>query len=73
MLTNLIQTLLDDDHGISTEAYDALLSYLSESEVGYVNALAKRISDVAEAIDGRWFIPEGSDLRPTDFSRMGVK
>jgi len=72
MLTHLIQTLLDDDHGISTEAYDALMNWLLCHKHGSVE-LANLISDAAEACDGRWFIPEGTNLNLPDPGRMEVK
>ncbi|MAK20543.1 MAG: hypothetical protein CMA05_04440 [Euryarchaeota archaeon] len=73
MLTyRLIRALLDDDHGISTEAYDALLNWLACHKNGSPE-LAERITDAAEATDGRWYIPEGADLSLPDPGRMGVK
>jgi hypothetical protein len=75
MLTyRLIHALLDDDHGISSEAYDALINWLACHKDGSLQ-LAERITDVAEATDGRWYIPEETDLRsrllPPD--ALGVK
>ena len=73
MLTyQLIHALLDDDHGISSEAYDALLNWLACHKNGSPE-LAVRITEVAKAADGRWYIPEGSPLRLPDPGRMGVK
>ena len=72
MTERLIRALLDDDHGISTDAYDALMNWLSCHRAGSLE-LAERISEVAEATDGRWYIPEGVDLSLPDPGRMGVK
>ena len=73
MLTyRLIHALLDDDQGIEREAYDALLNWLCCHKDGSPE-LAERITDVAKAIQGRWYIPEGSDLRLHDPGRMGLK
>ena len=73
MLTyTLIHALLDDDHGISGEAYDALLNWLACHKDGSLQ-LAERITDVAESTDGRWYIPEGADLSLPDPGRMEVK
>jgi hypothetical protein len=64
MLTyRLIHALLDNDEGISTEAYDALINWLA-CEVSL--QLAEQIQDVVEATDGRWYLPEGTDLSSTD-------
>jgi len=75
MLTyRLIHALLDDDQGIEREAYDALLNWLSCHKDGSPE-LAERITDVAKVdlSNGRWYIPEGSDLRLHDPGRMGLK
>jgi hypothetical protein len=73
MLTyKLIHALLDDDHGISSEAYDALLNWLACHKNGSPE-LADRITEVAESADGRWYIPEGADLSLPDPGRMGLK
>ena len=75
MLTyRLIHALLDDDQGIEREAYDALLNWLSCHKDGSPE-LAERITDVAKVdlSNGRWYIPEGSDLRLHDPGQMGLK
>jgi len=73
MLTyRLIHALLDDEDGISGEAYDALLNWLCCHKDGSPE-LAERITDAAKAANGRWYIPEGADLRLSDPGRMGVK
>jgi hypothetical protein len=73
MLTyRLIHALLDDEDGISDEAYDALLNWLCCHKDGSPE-LAGRITDVAKAANGRWYIPEGADLSLPDPGRMGVK
>jgi len=75
MLTyRLIHALLDDDQGIESEAYDALLNWLCCHRDGSPE-LAERITDVAKVdlSSGRWYIPEGSSLRLPDPGRMGVK
>ena len=56
----LIQILLDDDQGVSTEAYNAILQWLE----GHDLALAKRLDLAVDTADDRWFIPEGTDLSP---------
>jgi hypothetical protein len=62
MLTyRLIHALLDDDEGISTEAYDALINWLACHKDGSLQ-LAEQIQDVVEATDGRWYLQEGFDL-----------
>jgi hypothetical protein len=73
MLTyRLIHALLDDDHGISDEAYDALINWLSCHKNGCLE-LAERITDVARATEGRWYIPEGADLSLPDPAGMETK
>ena len=73
MLTyRLIHSLLDDDGGIEYEVYDALINWLSCHKDGSLQ-LAERITDVAKSANGRWYIPEGSDLRLHDPGRMGLK
>jgi hypothetical protein len=70
MLTyQLIQILLDDDQGVSTEAYDAILRWLE----GHDLSLAKKIDSVIDTADDRWFIPEGTDLSPDSPVSMEVK
>jgi hypothetical protein len=51
-LNNLAILLLDDDNGISTDAYHALVSVFSS--VGGMPELN------ADATDGRWYIPNRS-------------
>ena len=61
MLTyQLIQTLLDDDQGVSTKAYNAILDWLE----GHDLALAKKLDSVVDTADDRWFIAQGTDLSP---------
>lgn len=73
MLTyRLIRALLDDDHGISAEAYDALLNWLACHKNGNLE-LAERITDAAESTDGRWYIPEGFRFSRHEPSRTEVK
>jgi hypothetical protein len=70
MLTyQLIQILLDDDQGVSTEAYNAILCWLEDHDL----PLAKRLDSVIDAADDRWFIPEGTDLSPIGPVSMEVK
>ena len=73
MLTyRLIHALLDDDHGINDEAYDALINWLACHKDGCLE-LAERIIDVAQATDGRWYIPEGTDFSLPTPSGLEVK
>ena len=73
MLTyRLIHALLDDEDGISSEAYDALLNWLCCHKDGSPE-LAELITDVAKAANGRWYIPKGTDFILRDPGRMGVK
>ena len=70
MLTyQLIQILLDDDQGVSTEAYNAILIWLE----GHDLPLAKKIDSVIDTADDRWFIPEGTDLSPVGPATMEAK
>ena len=55
-LKKLTVLLLDDDLGITEEAYTALLDCLPECDALELN---KRI----EAQDGRFFLPEDHDLQ----------
>ena len=73
MLTyRLIYALLDDEDGISSEVYDALLNWLACHKDG-CSELAERITDVAKAANSRWYIPRGAKLFLSDPGRMGVK
>ena len=70
MLTyQLIQTLLDDDQGVSTKAYNAILDWLE----GHDLALAKRLDLAVDTADDRWFIPEGTDLSPDSPASVETK
>jgi len=70
MLTyQLIQTLLDDDQGISTEAYNAILDWLE----GHDLTLAKKLDSVVDTADGRWFIAKGTDLSPDSSASVETK
>jgi len=60
MLTyRLIYALLDDEHGISCEAYDSLINWLACHKDGSLE-LAERISARAKSSDGRFYVPEGT-------------
>jgi hypothetical protein len=62
-MKKLIDALLNDDHGISEDAYNALLQYLddvaysgdfvSPQYVKYIEYVKK-----ADATDGRFYFPE---------------
>ena len=54
-LKNLAIRLLDDDEGITEDAYGALLDILPES-------LALALNKEVEATDGRFYLPEGHSL-----------
>jgi len=71
MLTyRLIHALLDDDEGISTDAYDALINWLA-CEVSL--QLADQVNDAVRATDGRWYLPEGTVLSPPNPTPMETK
>jgi len=70
MLTyQLIQIILDDDQGVSTEAYNAILIWLE----GHDLPLAKKIDSVIDTADDRWFIARGTDLSPDSPVSMEAK
>lgn len=54
---NLAVRLLDDDEGITEEAYKALLDVMPEE------SLALALNKEVEATDGRFYLPEGHDLQ----------
>ena len=55
MLEQLIEKLLNDDDGISRDAYIALIEYLNQIE--RVD-LVKEITAKSTSADGRFFFPE---------------
>jgi len=56
-LRQLAINLLDDQHGISENAYGALMDTLSIADVECAD-----IMKCAEAADGRFFLPENHTL-----------
>jgi len=55
MLEQLIEKLLNDDDGISRDAYIALIDYLNQIER---KDLVKEITSKTASADGRFFFPE---------------
>lgn len=55
-LKNLAVRLLDDEDGITEDAYAALLDVLPEK-------LALALNKEVKATDGRFYLPEGHTLR----------
>jgi len=55
MLEQLIEKLLNDDDGISHDAYIALINYLNQIER---KDLVKEITSKTVSADGRFFFPE---------------
>lgn len=55
MLEQLIEKLLNDDDGISHDAYIALINYLNQIER---KDLVKEITSKTASTDGRFFFPE---------------
>ena len=54
MLEKLIDSLLDDDHGINEDAYSALLTYLASLEEA---ELLESVNNRTESCDGRFYYP----------------
>ncbi|MFY4731195.1 hypothetical protein [Nitrospira sp. BLG_2] len=55
-LKRLAVLLLDDDDGITEEAYQALLDVLPEP-------LALELNKLVDAVDGRFYLPSGQDWK----------
>lgn len=55
MLEQLIEKLLNDDDGISHDAYIALIDYLNQIKR---KDLVKEITSKTVSADGRFFFPE---------------
>jgi len=55
MLEQLIEKLLNDDDGISCDAYVVLIEYLNQIER---QDLVKEITSKSVSVDGRFFFPE---------------
>ena len=58
LLKELIRTILDDDEGISSEAYSSLLAYLSSINEA---ALLEEINNSVESANGRYYFPFGPE------------
>tara|TARA_A100001011_G_scaffold154559_1_gene163064 strand:- start:621 stop:809 length:189 start_codon:yes stop_codon:yes gene_type:complete len=54
MIEELVTKLLDDDHGISEEAFGELILYLDH--IGE-NQLLQRITNEVQACEGRFYFP----------------
>ena len=61
----LIHALLDDANGMSSEVYHALINWLTNHENGSPE-MAKKISEKASVIDGRWHVPDGTLYKPKE-------
>ena len=62
-LKELIENLLDDDEGISSEAYSSLLNYLATiDEPG----LLEDINNQVDSADGRYYFPRGAKWVSTE-------
>ena len=56
-LKEMIENLLDDDEGISSEAYSSLLNYLATiDEPG----LLEDVNNQVESANGRYYFPRGA-------------
>lgn len=55
MIEKLVQSLLDDDEGISSEAYTLLISHLTE--LNRID-LVRHVTRNTVATDGRFYYPE---------------
>ena len=54
MLKNLITNLLDDDEGITSDAYSALLDYLASIGEHF---LIEEVNNMVKSSDGRYYFP----------------
>ena len=60
MMEHLINMLLDDDHGLSTEAFTALVEYVDAADISAEERT--RLHSILECCnvqDDRWHLPEG--------------
>lgn len=55
---DLARVLLDDDHGISERAYNALVEL--GVDVGLTSGEWENLFDKVDATDGRFYLPENS-------------
>lgn len=53
----LVIALLDDDHGVSSEAYELLKEFMKHYSIDGV-------ADRVDAVDGRFFLPDDFFNRP---------
>ena len=62
-LKELIENLLDDDEGISSEAYSSLLNYLATiNEPGLLEEVNNRV----KTTDDRYYFPRGPEWQPME-------
>ena len=61
----LIHALLDDASGMSSEGYHALINWLTNHENGSPE-MARKISEKASVIDGRWHVPDDTLYKPKE-------
>ncbi len=62
MLKNLIANLLDDDEGISSGAYSALLDYLAS--IGE-HSLIEEVNNMVSVTDDRYYFPSSPQWQPS--------
>ena len=61
MLINLINQLLNDEDGISENAYNALVSYLS-CESPYTNRILRSLAKQVKSANGRYYLAQDLEL-----------
>jgi hypothetical protein len=57
MLVQLFQSLLDDDHGVSEDAYRLMVQVIKQQSPTVQSQLLDLL-DRTEATDGRFYLPE---------------
>lgn len=64
MLVNLINKLLNDDDGISEDAYLALTNYLS-CENSYTNRVLRSLTKHVKSANGRYYLSQDLNIGET--------
>ena len=64
MLINLINKLLNDEEGISEDAYLALVDYLS-CENPYTNRVLRSLTKHVKATEGRYYLLQDLNIGET--------
>ena len=59
MIQKLITSLLDDEHGITSEAYGLLLEYLAHEDM---HNLIEEVNNCVKSANGRYYFAEGTTL-----------